>query len=332
MTDKSEAFLNIQQIESRAKFSFDTEITVNNFHSLIGSYRLDDKVICQVRNEHGGICHKKHYIGYLGITHDGKEGLIGGDCGKKYFRGNTNFIQEMKRVDAEIERSNCLKKLEFFKDNFLKVSSEYNLLQSNLSNLLSETEKLYSGLPNIILAFILNAQKTKNWNIFIDVLKKQKDDESHSEKWFPDKLCVLKTIYPLQQIKTIVSILSNIRAIFNEACGSDIYSLGTPKLKYYIKETSEVTAINESYEALKKEYDSFIKIENLDYLLYLCHSDKDKEMLVKSILSIKSRKTVTTNSIRKKIDEIINKVESSFSNHKVRPNKKVVKYKNNELR
>lgn len=117
MSNDSIAFDKLDQITSRPNFSLDVEITIKNFRSLIGRYHLEDKVLCQVRRERG-ICHQKHQVGYLGVDDQGVEGLIGGDCGDKYFKEHTIFGFEKNRIDAEIDRRVNLEKLLSYKTDF----------------------------------------------------------------------------------------------------------------------------------------------------------------------------------------------------------------------
>lgn len=51
MLGKSEFFSSFIEIEKRPEFSPDQEISPDNFKELVGEYRLDEDVICQVRTK-----------------------------------------------------------------------------------------------------------------------------------------------------------------------------------------------------------------------------------------------------------------------------------------
>ncbi|HHM1133002.1 TPA: hypothetical protein ACRG2Y_005686, partial [Klebsiella pneumoniae] len=103
MAEKAIYFSSYNEIEKRASFNSEQEISPDNFKSLVGMYRFDENVICQVRTKKG-ICHQKHKNGWLGITNDGVEALIGGHCASEYFKADNSFRLEKKRVESEIER------------------------------------------------------------------------------------------------------------------------------------------------------------------------------------------------------------------------------------
>ncbi|HHM2118026.1 TPA: hypothetical protein ACRG4Q_005623, partial [Klebsiella pneumoniae] len=90
MAEKAIYFSSYNEIEKRASFNSEQEISPDNFKSLVGMYRFDENVICQVRTKKG-ICHQKHKNGWLGITNDGVEALIGGHCASEYFKADNSF-------------------------------------------------------------------------------------------------------------------------------------------------------------------------------------------------------------------------------------------------
>lgn len=97
---KGYIFSSYNEIEKRASFNSEQEISPDNFKSLVGMYRFDENVICQVRTKR--ICHQKHKNGWLGITNDGVEALIGGHCASEYFKADNSFRLEKKELKVRL--------------------------------------------------------------------------------------------------------------------------------------------------------------------------------------------------------------------------------------
>ncbi len=51
MAEKAIYFSSYNEIEKRASFNSEQEISPDNFKSLVGMYRFDENVICQVRTK-----------------------------------------------------------------------------------------------------------------------------------------------------------------------------------------------------------------------------------------------------------------------------------------
>ncbi|MEH3295057.1 hypothetical protein POW16_18300 [Raoultella planticola] len=234
MANNSESFASIEQITSRPNFSSNLEITVDNFHSLIGRYHLSESVKCQVKTEHG-VCGQKHQRGYVGVDDAGHEGLIGGICGDKYFSEHTQYIQERKRIDAELDRRESIDKLNAYKDNFLFLSSTYGKLLKQTQDIKNKTGHLYKDFPDIVLAYLYQAQRTQNWDLYVDVLRHTRGEKGMTSNWYIEKLCTFPPLPAQQEITSLITRIENLQSIFNEACSTKIEELGTPKLKNYVK-------------------------------------------------------------------------------------------------
>ncbi|HHR6439502.1 TPA: hypothetical protein ACS777_000173 [Providencia alcalifaciens] len=181
MTEKSMFFYNATEIESRPSYNPTQEISPENFHALIGMYRFDDDVICQVRTS-SGICHQKHKSGWLGVTHEGDEAYIGGHCAKKYFRADSRFKLEKNRVKSEIERNTALNKIEEYLSNKSILKENLSNLRSQLIDVRKELDLFYKTFPGGVLRFIDGAQRTGNWSIMVDVLTPYSNNQIKNNK------------------------------------------------------------------------------------------------------------------------------------------------------
>lgn len=329
MASTSESFGSFEQIISRDSFSNTTEVTVENFKSLIGRYYLSDQVQCQVKTERG-LCGKKHNNGYVGLTKDGKEGLIGGDCGQKYFKEHTNFVQERKRIDAEIDRRENISKLKYYKENFLSVSSDYRNIDKKIKEAHELTAHLYNTLPNVVLTFLYQAQKSNNWRVLVDVQRHSRGEKMTSS-WNVETLCTLPPIPSAQVIHSLKVRFENFNEVFIEACScQSIEELSTPKLNKYIRNISEISEIEGSINSSLEDTHNFIKDENIINLYYLCANTKEKKETVRSIIMLKGE-SPTEQLVEKTSKDIEKLVSKKFGNNQVRRNKIATKYKNNSI-
>ncbi|MBJ8373453.1 hypothetical protein [Citrobacter cronae] len=330
MADNSESFATIEQITSRPNFSSNLEITVENFRSLVGRYHLIENVKCQVKTENG-ICGQKHQRGYVGVDENGNEGLIGGICGEKYFSEHTHFIQERKRIDAEIDRRENLEKLNAYKDNFLFFSGKHALLLKKIQDIKKQIGHLYKGFPDIVLTYLYQAQRTHNWDLYIDTLRHTRGEKGMTSNWYVEKLCTFPPLPAELDISSLKGRIENLQSLFNEACSTKTDNLGTPKLKHYVKSISEFPELENIYNKHYKNTIDFLQKDVIYNLYYACANTKDKHITVKTISSLLDGSNPTEASIKKKCEDIEKRTRKKFDNCEIRYNKKVVKYKKNSI-
>lgn len=330
MADNSESFASVEQITSRPNYSKNLEITVESFLSLVGRYHLSESVRCQVKTEHG-ICGQKHQLGYVGLTKEGHEGLIGGICGEKYFKEHTLFVQEKNRIDAEIDRRENIEKLNAYKENFFSLNSSYADLRKEIEDIKRIAEHLYNGFPDIVLSYIYQAQRTKNWDLYVDVLRHERSEKGMTSNWHVEKLCTFTPLPSLQEIKSLQGRIENIVSLFNEVCSSKIEDISTPKLKGYVRSISEFSEIEIINKKFHKDIKEFTKKSSLHNLYYICANTKDKLSTVKTIVTLNSKSIPTENTLRTKCLDIETATNKKFDNCTVRYNKIIVKMKRSSI-
>ena len=140
---------------------------------------MDEDVICQVKG-HKGICHQKHRAGWLGVTNDGFEVLIGGHCARNYFKADKSFALERKRVRKEIDRKIALYKLEEYRKNTLSISDELSGLRQEIIDTRVKLDQIHKLFPNAVLSFIENAQKIQKLGIENRCAGRNIDDNGES--------------------------------------------------------------------------------------------------------------------------------------------------------
>lgn len=134
-----------EEITSRSNFVEKAIISkgddVQNILSeLVGFYFLKEKVKCGISS-----CGTKHQKGYIAILHDGKEIIIGHNCGKNYF----GMSFDEKSTQFAHLRDNA--------KQYLRVKEAYQDLESmiiNYNSILSSTGRMsFSNITNSVREF-----------------------------------------------------------------------------------------------------------------------------------------------------------------------------------
>ncbi|TYL41602.1 MULTISPECIES: hypothetical protein [Dickeya] len=329
MSDKTEYFSKYFEIEDRKSFSSEQEISPENFKALVGYYELDGNVSCQVKTKRG-FCRKNHKIGWLGVTVDGVEALIGGHCAKTYFKADMRFSLEKKRITSELDRRRYISELQPYHDNIEAFITELDKLKTNLINVRKVLSIIYNTMPDIVLRFIETAQRTNNWELNVDVLYPAKNEEQRPQ-WQVHTLSTLKSISTLREIISLIARVKILAEKFSNFREADLYDLPTPKLKYYANEFREKLDYERLSLILTNETKKFIDPKNLYLLLFVCDEYEDKFTTVKSVFGITGSKVQSDAHVNLRIRKIEERISKMFNNYPVRANKQVVKYKNNDL-
>ena len=162
-------FKSYSEIESRENFNSACRITPDNVASLIGPYTFPEKEKCQVDRPVKGYCGNPHNNGWLGLTKDGKEALIGSNCAANHFDADENFVLEQRRINREISISDSLDTL----NNLLSNRGELDkLLEAEITRmrrLRSSRTSLQSRLPPMLLQTLTAMAKTGSRSVSIQV-------------------------------------------------------------------------------------------------------------------------------------------------------------------
>ncbi|WP_404318682.1 hypothetical protein RX799_03970 [Klebsiella oxytoca] len=321
MSEKSIFFSNFSEIQSRPAFKNELEISPQNFHKLIGQYRLDEEVRCQVRTDNG-ICHQNHKLGWLGVTSEGYEALIGGHCATKYFKADKTFHFERKRVKAAIDRDRAIQKF----NNLVTQHTENELQTLRLQCI--EVRKIADAInktfPDSVLKFITNAQKTQNWAVKIDV-EEPGQFEDTKKRWL---IHTLRNVKPIPQHFEIASLMIHIKSVLemiNKIKNTVPEELPTPKLNKINDSLSEIVDFQKKCNDFEKNLHHFMKADNLDSLIYVC-DDKDEEYLATKAILLLSGGKVTDGYINLRLRRIKERTIKKFGGKNVRKSRLKEKY------
>ncbi|HEI6967583.1 TPA: hypothetical protein ACGTP8_004225 [Yersinia enterocolitica] len=325
MIEKSEFFSSFIEIEKRPEFSPDQEVSPDNFKELVGEYRLDEDVICQVRTKKG-ICHKKHKIGWLGVTLNGQEALIGGHCARTYFKADKTFGLERNRVRKEVERKKALYKLKSYKDNADSFSKRLSAVRQEIIDNRVKLDRIYKGFPNVVLKFIYDAQRMRSWTVKVDIL----GNDRHS-KWTVSPLCNLNPIPKMHDVINLMNRVKEIAGFFDEACQLNIDEISTPRLKRILEILSAMDDCEKLSLLYLMDITRFLEPKNLDAFIYVCDDPVEEFLTGRAILSVSGAKVSSDGHINLRIRRIKERTEKQFGGYQVRKNQLVERYQKNNV-
>lgn len=324
MSNKTVYFTDYNSVQSRENFDVDAEISLDTFDHLVGAYHFPQKVICQVRGP-GGICHQKHNNGCLGVMVDGREALIGSTCANKYFKSDVRFIQEKKRIDAEIEHQRILGKYHALlerKGDLASAIRELNWESLQLNALMNDWYKKFQ--PGS-LRFIYNAQKTSNWNVFIELetIKTETYIENGQEKtrevsqWHSESLGRLSPIPEQGVSQRIVDNITRMREALDFIVTSDPDTVGFLKLKKAVTTLDEFDSINATVRNMHSDCERFRKRENAQKLYFVQGPNDDVVKLCQQILAMRGNNSAESDA-RREEKKIIAAYSSVIGNRRFR--------------
>ncbi|CZX74368.1 hypothetical protein AZ021_004479 [Enterobacter ludwigii] len=323
MAEDSEYFSSFIDIDKRPSFSSKHEISPENFQKLIGEYKFTEDVICQVKALNG-VCHQKHKSGWLGVTADGFEVLIGGHCARKYFKADKSFTNERNRVRKEIDRKKALHKLKDYRDKSLIMNEELSYLRATIINTRVILDQILKSFPNAVLSFITTAQKTHSWDIKIDVLQKFNDD--NNPIWVTSSLGNLKSLPYMYEVISLMTQAKSLAEKFSEACSLNPEDLSTPKLKRIIETLNDKDDLIKSATSLSQEVTRFIDTKNLELLIFVCDNYEEEFLATRAIMAISGAKVSTDGHVNLRLRRIKDKTTKLFDGKLIRKNQIVEKF------
>lgn len=305
MSNKSVYFTDFNIVREREHFDLDAEISPETFERLVGAYRFTQEVICQVRVP-GGVCHQKHKKGCLGVMKDGREALIGSTCAKKYFKSDVRFIQEKKRIDAEIEHQRILGKYHALlerKGDLGTAIRKLNWESLQLNALMNDWYKKFQPGP---LRFIYNAQKKSNWNVFIELetimtetyIEDGQEKTREVSQWHAESLGRLFPIPEQGVSQWVVDNITHMQEALDFIVASDPDTVGFLKLKRAVTKLDEFDAISATVRNIYSDCERFRKRENAQKLYFVQGPNDDVLKLLQQILTMRDNNSSESDARR----------------------------------
>ena len=270
------------------------------------------------------MCHQNHKSGWLGVTADGFEVLIGGHCARKYFKADKSFTNERNRVRKEIDRKKALHKLKDYRDKSLIMNEELSYLRATIINTRVILDQILKSFPNAVLSFITTAQKTHSWDIKIDVLQKFNDD--NNPIWVTSSLGNLKSLPYMYEVISLMTQAKSLAEKFSEACSLNPEDLSTPKLKRIIETLNDKDDLIKSATSLSQEVTRFIDTKNLELLIFVCDNYEEEFLATRAIMAISGAKVSTDRHVNLRLRRIKDKTTKLFDGKLIRKNQIVEKF------
>lgn len=305
--EQSMFFEKFFEIENRPSFDPECSITLSNFGSLVGEYKLAEPVRCQVHRETGS-CGNMHRHGWLGKTKDGKEGMIGNHCARKNFNADETFAKERNRIRSENSIAKSLNKLRELsvEDGGYETKLSHQL--DRLRNMKSQIDKLKEKIPDDVVTRLEVMEKNRRYNVTMDI-KYYEDSEDGSPlvRWLPHTVGRVEgvSIFNYSNIGRIFQRLHGIRDALEKVDVSR--SAGERNLKRWADELEGIDEVISDIDTLELESARFFVFENLILLSYLTESMSSR-VDVAGLALVFSGESDTKNSAKQLIDSNDNKM------------------------
>lgn len=252
-----------------------------------------------------GICHQKHNNGWLGVSLEDIEALIGCDCAVNYFPAHDDFIRKRNRINDELDRKEALEKMTSLLENKLKTASCFVDLEKTVREVEGKLSEIYNSFPDEVLSFLYDAQRTNNRDVFVDVQKLKtvegKNGESHTQETFiKSKLGKISAISSSMALKRLLDNVTDLMKFYNSfatVSSDDLAGIKTPKLKKHVKRLG----LKDEYAQLLVKYNeevcAFLKESNLELLIYVCGSNKEQFLTTQALMKLSGLKAARSTCV-----------------------------------
>lgn len=278
MMESSGFFKRLDEVQARQAFDDTISITTGNFDRLIGPYVFSEHAVCQVAKV-SGRCGHPHRNGWLGRTQDGREGLIGGHCAQRHFKGDKRFLAEKRRMEFDIalERLN-----ELVADRGGLITRAQGIL-SGLRAIRSAVRELERRLPANVVSFLKERAKTGNGQIAVEVRYVEVDGEGRQH-----------STWQWQTVGTVLGLAiwqqGSLAAISDKAKGIEVAasqaeplrSAGEQKVRSWLKVLDELPAVERQVTELQRLFETFASFDNLCLLMFV-PLDENKQVAVAEV-------------------------------------------------
>lgn len=278
MMESSGFFTRLDEVQARQAFDDTISITTGNFDRLIGPYVFSEHAVCQVAKV-SGRCGHPHRNGWLGRTQDGREGLIGGHCAKRHFKGDERFLAEKRRLDFE----NDLARLHEYVADRGGLIARAQCILSTLRDIRAAVRELEQKLPSNVVSFLKERAKTGNGQVAVEVRYVEVDENGrqHSTwQWQTVGNLLGMAIWQQGNLAAISDKAKDIEAAASQA--EPLHSAGDRKVRSWLKVLDELPAVEHQVLELQRHFETFTSFENLCLLIFLPR-DENKQVEVTEV-------------------------------------------------
>ncbi|WP_297810735.1 hypothetical protein [uncultured Methylophaga sp.] len=255
--------------------------------------------------------------GYLVLTKNGKEALIGGTCGDKYFQLNEQYNIDKNWLEREIEISSRIEQITKTLDQ--KYLSHLNKLSEQLNIQRREIFQLKTLLPSSVRKELQNMEKSKNPSVYIEIQYSEiSDDGKRVQKWVSDKIGSINGTHIWlyeENIGTYFQLLHNLEETVPEIQPTSNTQLKV--LRGWCRTLESIHEIDTAVQKISKSLYDFLKYENLALVTFLTKSRAEREMISKMICSYVSDNDIS-NDPELLLNNIDKRIRQNYDNRNFR--------------
>lgn len=276
-------FGSFEEICKRKGFDDKCIISLNNFKGIVGQYNFKEPVRCQAIYK-ACACGNLHNKGFVAVTKDGKEGVVGWCCGKKKFGAQSDFVVQAKRVERQLRRIQVVEQLDALlaNGNFFETLKKE---RERLKMLEASIEKFKGSLPRKAFSALRNMAKTGETKVEIELLYKERDEAGGTIKWVAqtvgrihDTEFLLDTL-----IQKIYHALNDIKRNYEADLQTSDVKLKVLEQRLKVLRTLPVTS--QAISDLEQRFTRFCDGKNLSLMMHMVRDHKDKATIAALALS-----------------------------------------------
>lgn len=311
-------FTQFEDVQTRDRFTSDIGITLDNFHSLVGAYNFPGQVRCQV-NSTGNICGHHHNNGWLGVTKDGKEVLIGGDCAVKYFRADKRFSTQASQIKREIRTEELLETLRRYLADRAGFIATVDHEIERLRDLKLTVDALFDKLGFGVRQTLIDMDKIGKRTVYVQIrYRKEDQDGKDRSDWVDHPIgSVMGTgVTRPEEFRSVITDLRALKAVLQEVRLSQ--DAGGRKLKKWADQISALPELRSRIDGLIQEYRQLTQTQTLNLLVFLVRSENHQLTIAKTILKQISAQESGDNAARLYLKELKDSIRASNGNRDIR--------------
>lgn len=302
------------EILQREKLSLEHHVTLTNFDSLISEIDLPKKeeglTNCQIKKVHNNCNH--HFMhGYLVLTSEGKEAILGKDCGNKYFILDERFALQKNQLRAKIERDEAITTL----SKLLSNTSQDKIIdtEDRLRKTANDIQTSMNMYSDFIKRKLEKMAKTKNAIVSIDVdYGEINENGEKAPTSVAENVGIVKGTYIWQyqeNVGHLIQLLKEIKQTIPNIKINEKQSIG--QLKSWITTLSTMPELESGLEKIEREYKNFISPQNILMTTLLTKNQMERERIASQNISITYKKKAEA---RKALYEFDKTLRNRFKN------------------
>lgn len=270
------------EIAARDAYDPEGSIDPNAFERLLFQYHLPEKVKCQVLSS-SGRCNHEHNWGYLGKTKDGRELLIGNECGRKYFNANEDFKSQKRVIDEKVRLQRSRAQLEAILKNRDALREQIESAQQRLFAIRQQEEFVRQSLPPSVIRAIRAKSRQATPRVNLEVAYQETDEKGRKKtRWQTQAIGSLRGLVlwtmPAGRLREVAQ-----RAYEALESASPDASDDRKVIKEWVEGLQAVEGLLRDLDQYEQALERFTEPANLRMVMFLVGSHLDQDQVAELI-------------------------------------------------